>query len=316
MTATLMGGVLPIFLIIGLGSALMRAEFLDDATKTGMNRLVYFVCLPLLLFEKTAAAAELTGRFGGLLALVVIGTLVGIAAAYGVAAMLRLRGHAIGAFVQAGFRGNLVFVALPIVLYTIRVMPMPERAAMETVTVLVIVPVIILYNVIGVLVLVLHGAPACPSRHPVAGAVLGIARNPLIIACVAGLAVRLTGVRVPALVLRTCDIMGAAAFPLALICVGCELAISRFATMRTAALACAAVKVLLLPAVGAVLAPWLGLDAWSARIGLLLLASPTAVASYVLTREMGGDAVLAANAIAASTLLSIVSFSVLALLPV
>jgi len=316
MTATLLGGVLPVFLIIGLGAALSRTRLLDQPVKLGLSRLVYFVCLPLLLFQKSAVGTSAPGAVGGLIALLGIATCVAVIAGLAAGRLLRLPKAGVGALAHAAFRGNLVFIGLPIVLYTIREAPEAMRAGLEATTILAMMPIVIVYNLLAVGLLLWHAPVPERAGHPLARAMVGFAKNPFIIACAAGLLVRFAHLPVPMLIQRTCEIMGAAAFPMALLCVGYEISTTQLAGGVRAALAASVLKVVFLPAIGFGLARALGLDPWTARVGVLLLACPTAVASYVLTEQMGGDAPLAAKAIVASTLLSIATFTVLALLPV
>ncbi len=64
----------PVFLLIVLGGALLRAGFLTPELSKGINRLAYWVALPALLFQSTASAGPMSG--GGRLVLVMIGALL------------------------------------------------------------------------------------------------------------------------------------------------------------------------------------------------------------------------------------------------
>ena len=74
--------------------------------------------------------------------------------------------------------------------------------------------------------------------------------------------------------------------------------------------AAALIKTAVAPAVGYAAALGLGLGREQAAVAIILLATPTAVASYILTDQLDGDATLAAGAIVLSTFMSIVSLSV------
>ena len=49
----------PVFAVIALGAALRRTGFVSDELLRGLNRVVYWVALPALLFGKIATAPEI-----------------------------------------------------------------------------------------------------------------------------------------------------------------------------------------------------------------------------------------------------------------
>jgi predicted permease len=107
--------VLPVFLVIVLGYLLKRLELIDTTFLFQTNRLVYYICLPLLLFYKIGTADFLANFNGALL----IGSALAIAAgfllSYGYAALRGYPPAARGAFSQGAFRGNLAYMGLAIV---------------------------------------------------------------------------------------------------------------------------------------------------------------------------------------------------------
>ena len=72
MTMLVVNSVLPVFLVIAVGLALDRAGMITEAVRGGLNRIAYWVCLPALLFYKTAEA-RVTGGLPGVMALVAAG---------------------------------------------------------------------------------------------------------------------------------------------------------------------------------------------------------------------------------------------------
>ena len=108
--------ILPVFLLMGLGYLLRRVRLLDSSFFHQANRLVYFVCLPALLFYKIGSA-DFKSNFNGTMVLGASAALViGFLLSYLYAALRRYRASDLGTFSQGAFRGNLAYIGLPIVL--------------------------------------------------------------------------------------------------------------------------------------------------------------------------------------------------------
>ena len=137
-----------------------------------------------------------------------------------------------------------------------------------------------------------------------------LATNPLLIACVLGLTLQHFGVALPVSVVSTLDLLGRPAAPLALISLGGALVSYPVGKHFGVAAVSSALKCAGTPALAWVIAGWLGLSAADREIVLILAATPTAVASYVLATQLKGDAGLAATTIVLSTLLSGLSLGV------
>ncbi|WP_323098041.1 AEC family transporter, partial [Serratia marcescens] len=137
----------------------------------------------------------------------------------------------------------------------------------------------------------------------------GIAKNPLIIAILSALPFGLLGIELPQLVITTGNYFANMTLPLALLCTGASLNLK---ALRGGALLTgwATVNRLFCIPVLLVMGAWaLGFSPQALGILFLISSTPTAAASYVMTRAMGGDSVLAANIIATTTLGSLVSTS-------
>lgn len=303
----------PIFLLIGLGLVLRRQGFASEEFFRNLNRLIYWVALPALLFIKTASALPALDAAVGIIITLLGSMLVCIAAGYLLAWRLRLNQRATASFVQGAYRGNIAFVGLPVTLYALASVGRgtPE---VEALVLLALAPVIPVYNVAAVIVLA-GATPAAsrPGGQQLAAVLRGIATNPLIIACLAGLAVAYSGLVLPEALTRTLDLLGELALPGALLAMGAGLRLRAIRTGGIAATAASLVKVLVAPLTGWLIARLIGLTGPPLMIALLLLAMPTAVASYVMAQAMGADDTLASSIVMISTLLAIPVLSVILL---
>jgi predicted permease len=292
----------PVFVLIVLGAVIRRRVFLPAAFWPGAERLVYLVLFPALLIGATATA-NLEGVPGGALiaaswsALAAIGALALVAAR-----VLRLGGPATTSVFQAAIRGNgYVGLAAAAALHG------PEGLALMGLVVAVVVPTV---NAASVVCLVMAG-----HRRASPGPILReLARNPLILACAAGIGLNLAGVVLPGVATSLLDILAGGALPLGLLCVGAGLELRGLRVALTPLGAAAALKLLALPAVTVLAVRLLGLPADLATAAVLLAGMPVAPSSYVLARELGGDAPLLAGAITLTTLLATATLPLLATL--
>ncbi|MDD3517673.1 MAG: AEC family transporter [Chromatiales bacterium] len=293
----------PVFLVVLLGWVLARSEFLSAQTLAELNRLTYWLGLPALLIVKLAAAEPDVGGVLNLLFVLVGATLLGMLLAALVSRRMGLPVAGQGSFTQGGFRGNLAFIGLPVVVYAFQ-----SDAAVVGDTLLVLGPLMVLYNVLAVLVLLPsgdHHRGVTPWRI-----LRTLLTNPILIACLIGLALSLSALALPAIVERTLSALGQMALPLALICIGGGLAHTTLRGSVLHATTAAVIKVAAIPLIGGLLGLAVGLATHELRVALILLASPTAVASYVLARQMGADATLASGIILMSTLLALPALAV------
>lgn len=278
--------LLPDFLLIVAGFLLCRYTALDRPVWEAAEKLVYFLLFPVLLFN-SISRSSLQGAdtaslaIGGLAVM-----LTGIALAYALrlAPGVDARIHASGS--QVAFRFNS-FVALALA----ERLQGAQGVAWIALIVAVCVPVA---NVAAVYPLARHGG------H---GYLKELARNPLIISTLAGLAANLSGLRLPELAAITLQKIGLAALPLGLMAVGAGLRLGALKDAPRLATALLAIRHLLLPLWALVLARLLALPPAQAQLLLVFAAMPTASSAYVLAVRMGGHGPFVAGLVTVSTLL-------------
>ncbi len=297
----------PIFAIVALGVILRRTGFLSGDVLAGLAKVTYWVALPCLLFVKIGGASVSGSGAGRIFLITLAGTLVCIVVALALAFVIRMPGAKIGTFVQASFRGNLAFVGLPVVFYAFEVVGAGQAA--QSATALAIAPLIVVYNVFGVVALL-------ASRHRLGFSAVGkivrsVVVNPLILSCLAGLVFSLQSWSIPLSAERSLEMMGKFGFPAALLAVGGALASVPLRGSWIYPLLSSCIKTGVAPAAGFVAALVMGADRSETMIVMILMSCPTAVASYVLAGQLGGDRQLAASAVVASTVTSIISLGII-----
>lgn len=291
----------PLFALIVGGYCLRRRDFPGEAFWPAAERLNYFILFPALLFSSLASApldnpalprlalAVLLGLGGGWLGLLLMRRLCGWPAAR------------FGAFTQGLLRFN-TYLGLAAIgsLYG------QPGLVLAALLLALMVPAV---NVLSVWSLSAGGEVSA------AGLLLPILKNPLILACLAGVLVNLLGIGLPGGSDRLLGLLAAASLPLGLLCVGAALRPQELSGEKAALAWNCALRLLAMPALALLVVRLLHLPALESAVLVLFFALPTAPTAYVLTRQLGGDGHLMAGIITLQTLLSALSLPlVLALL--
>lgn len=295
---------LPFFALIFTGMAAGRTRLLAGGASTQpLNTFVFYFALPALLLSGTAEmAAEDILRpalfLSWLLPALVLffATWLGLRALYG-----RSAGERAIQALTATF-GNVGFVGLPLVVTAMGAHVLP--AAM----VVIIIDSAIMIAVATVII-ELERDEGRGVRRALRTAVLGVARNPLIIASAVGITLALLSLSLPAPLLRYLELLGAAAGPTALFALGITLARQpiRSAGPETAILVAA--KLLLHAPVVWLATALLGLDGPLQTALIILATLPVAANVHVLAQRYGLYAGPTSTAILISTVLSMITVS-------
>ena len=282
--------LVPDFLLILCGFVLCRWTALDRSVWDGVERLVYYLLFPVLLFNSILKSplqpgTTLSLALGGV-AVVGCGVLLAYALRWlpGVDPQL----HASGA--QTAFRFNS-FIALALA----ERLGGPQGLAWVALLIALCVP---LCNVAAVWPLARHGG------H---GYLREIARNPLILATVAGLLANLAGLRLPDAPAAALQRLGLAALPLGLMAVGAGLKLGGLKAAPGLATALLGIRHAVLPLLAIALCFLLALPPGQSVVLVVFASLSTAPSAYVLAVRMGGHGGFVAGLVTVSTLLCAVS---------
>ena len=284
--------LLPDFALILLGSGLRRVLHLGDHFWSGLEKLIYFVLFPALLFNGLVKTRIDWSAAGPLLAVAMGAMGTGIVLGYG-AKFFRLTPMSFASQYQCAFRFNsYIGLAVAGKLYGV-----PGIAAMAIVVGVMVPPA----NMAAVWMLARHGEASVWRE---------LARNPLIIATLAGVTANVAGFQPPEPLLQFLGRLGEAAIALGLLAVGAGLRTgnAKVGAGGTAAAAyLLAVKLIALPLVTLGLIRWVGLTGVYADVALVFSALPTASSAFILAQRMGGDGARVAWLISVGTVLGMLS---------
>ncbi|MEA3544356.1 MAG: AEC family transporter [Thermodesulfobacteriota bacterium] len=297
--------VLPIFLVIGLGTLLKQLKLFDEMFLQQTNRLVYVVFLPLLLFYKIGKA-DFSSFFNA--PLVIGSTLViviGFSLTWYYTGKRQYPAALRGSFCQGAFRGNLAYVGLAICLNAYG----EEGLTKAGILMGFLVPVLNLFAILALL-LPHQGRDDNKTANLIAQTLL----NPLIIASFLGIIWSFWSLPIPLIIDRSLNITTGLALPLALLAIGGGFSFERLkGDLKLAGLA-SSIKLVLLPLLAVLLLVPMGVSGADLGIGILMAGTPAATATYIMAQQMKGDAELAGSIVMLSTLVSAFSYTVLLLL--
>lgn len=289
----LLTGIVPVFAMIALGWGLKQVRFLADDGWRAVERLTYFVFYPAFLVP-AVWGADFSAGTAGPVALSTIGvSFLVVALTVAAKPALGLPDPSFTSVLQGVVRWN-GFVFLPVAAAVFG----PAGLGTAAVAFGVLAPAL---NVVCVLALARWGAGQGGGWRL---ALRSLGRNPIIWACGIGAALNLTSLPTHPLLDGIFELMGPGAIALGLITAGAGLSF-RYAAARPVTIATVAtIKLLVLPMAMFWLCGWLGGDRIAQGVALLAGAAPGAAASYVLARQMGGDAPLVAGVVAFTTVAS------------
>lgn len=290
----------PIFVMLFLGVVLKRVKMINDEFIKIASQLVYNIGLPVMLFTTCATAhfgemadQHLLIAFSLMTVLVFTGSL--LTAHWHCE---NPRDH--GVFIQGAFRGNLAILGLAFCANAYG-----ERGL--SIAALPVAMTVVFYNVLSVYVLNRSLHTGQGSLKPT---LTGIAKNPLIIAILLGLIVNTLTLPLPEVLLDSGKYLSQMVLPLALICIGGALDLSRLVAFDSATLSATIWKLILSPVIACAIAIGLGVRGENLAILFLLTASPTATISFVMVQAMNGNTKLAAEIIVQTTVLSLITITV------
>ena len=307
--ATVLSAVLPIFALILAGYVCGRRDSFGPGATDSLNRFVVYLALPALLF---LGASHVTRASAGPPAFLAAFSAAMLACFLLAFALERLAGHRVADCAIAGLGGgyaNTGFMGIPLCLALFGE-PGLQPALMSS-----------LLTISGLFALALVLIEFDLQSSPDIGRTLlrtgrALLANPLVTAPLAGFALDLSGLALPAPLLHFATLLGDAASPCALVTIGLFLSRRRQPGEQGAEPAgiarLVAIKLLLQPALtGLIVWRCTSLPPLWTESAVLISALPTGTGPFMLAKLYDREAADISGTILVSTLLSIVSITLL-----
>jgi malonate transporter len=279
--------ILPNFVLILVGLVLARRFNFGRDFWSGLEKLVYYVLFPALLFRSLALARIDFAATAWPIAAALAFTLAGFGLALAAGPIFHLDRKLLAAGSQCGYRFN-TYIGLAIAgsVYG------SQGVARAAIVLGVMIP---LANVLAVAMLAAHGTR---------GFVHELVTHPLVVSSVAGLAWSALGLPLPGFADQTLNLLAITALPAGLLAVGAAMRIEGGQGPPAAHAWWLSVKLAAVPAIAWLLARELGIGGLEARVLMLCAALPTATNAYILAVRMTGDGRAVATQVTIGTVLS------------
>jgi malonate transporter len=279
--------IIPIFLLILLGVAMRRWFGMREDFWPQMDRLIYFVFFPALLFSTLSHFETDFGTATPMLVVAALFMCCGISLGYAAKYLFHAPAKVFAATFQSSFRFNS-YVGLAVA------GGLHGQEGLAAIGLLMgfMVP---LANVASVLML---------ARHSESHWLKEVLLNPLIIATAGGIAFSLAGLHLPKTFDAVLALLAQASLPLGLVAVGAGLRVQGIHGHPGTLWYGVVVKLLALPAIAWGLASAFKLSGVYFDIAVLLASLPVSTVAYVLAKRMGGEGDTIAAQVMLSTLLS------------
>ena len=294
--AAALNAVLPSFVIIAVGMLVRRKGLVGETALNQFNSVAFRVFLATQLFKNVYDSSVEESFDAGLavfmLAAVLLVTLLTTLAVNRLEPLRERR----GVMIQGIFRSNFVLLSLPLMQSLFG----DAGSGMVSLMIALVVP---LFNVLAVVVLETYAGKEKTDPKKI---LRGIVKNPLIDATMLSLLVKLSGLdlyRVSAIKSVLSSVAGAAT-PLCLFILGASFSLGGLKGAARSLWITVAGRLVAVPVVTIAAAALLGFRGPALGVIMVCFGAPTAVSSYNMAREIGGDADLAAGIVVVTTALS------------
>lgn len=297
---SILGALIPIFIVILSGYAFRKLQFPGDEFWSYAERITYFFLFPSLLLQKIATAPLDLQAFVPMVAALYAAILAMTGLVFLMRPWRTYGAKAFTSFFQGSIRFN-TYVGLSAALALFG----DEGLTLAAVAIAVLIPLI---NVLCVSVLVAYDDSGKRNWQTV---ISGIIRNPLILSCVAGITLNLSGVGLHSTVSDTLSLFGRAALPLGLLALGAGLDIAAVrADGKVLAINCL-LKLLVLPAIMWTASQVMNISPLATAVAVLFAALPGSPMSFILAKQLGGDSRLMASILTVQVIISMFTLPVI-----
>ena len=287
-----LNATVPVFLMMVLGLIFKKIGWIDDVFAAKMNKFVFTVPLPVLVFSDLATVdfSQVWDVKFVLFCFVV--TLLSIAVSALISFLWKDRSIQ-GEFIQASYRSSAALLGIAFI------QNIYGTSGMAPLMIIGSVP---LYNIMAVVVLAVFR----PEREEITADFVkktakNIVTNPIILGIAAGLLWSVLRIPKPVILQKTVQNIAVLATPLGLIAMGASFEAKSAAKNIRPSIAAAAIKLVGLAAVFLPIAVILGFRQEKLVAILVMLGSATTVSSFIMAKNMGHEGTLTANTVMLTT---------------
>ena len=285
--------VAPLFVLMATGYLARKIKFVSEPFLADLNKFVFKFCLPLMLFSDIWGSYK--GDFSNtrLIFTSIIGTLIVIAISFFIVPLFIKKKGQRGSMIQGIYRSNFIIYGLPLAT------GMYGQESVITISMLMVI-MIPLYNVAAVIILSTYSETG-KHKITVKSIVKDVVTNPLILGCTFGLLAGICQLKLPEFIHSPLNMFAAISTPLALFVMGGEFRFSRLGGDIMKVISATIARLVIVPLIAIVIFVMMGFRNVELSVLLCIFATPTAMASYIMSKNMGCDGQLSAQIVVLTT---------------
>ena len=295
----------PVFLLIVLGNVLRRIRVPDLSFWEVNDKLCYWVLIPALLFH-FISQVSLSSEMLYIYALIVLaGFIVTFSASVLIGKLIGYPAEVWTSILQGSMRQN-AFIALAIAgsFYG------SEGLKIASLFMFIYVPTINII-IITTMVVSLKNSHQKDSKKAISNVFIEIAKNPFILAMIAGLLVSLLPKEKMSILIDTTELLGSAALPIMLLTIGAKIKVRDLTLKITPIIISNSLKLIILPVIVYFIASYFRLSQVEIVVAVIFASVPTATMSYTLAKQFGADDQLMRGILTTQVVLSFITIPLL-----
>lgn len=288
-----LNATVPVFFMMVLGILLKKIGWIHESFASQLNRFVFLVPLPVLLFQDIATVDFHKAWNFPFVAFCFVATLLSVTIAAFISCALTQKSIR-AEFVQATYRSSAALLGVALI---------QNIYGHSTMGPLMIIGSVPLYNIFAVIILSFGQSQKLDLRL-LKKTCLGILTNPIIIGIVVGVIWSLCQLSMPVILSKSVSYIANMATPLGLIAMGASFELEKAISQMKPACIAAFFKLIGFCAIFLPLAILFGFRNEELVAILVMLGSASTVTCFVMAKNMGYTGVLSSNVVMLTTLLS------------
>ncbi|RKM59427.1 AEC family transporter [Butyrivibrio sp. CB08] len=294
-----LNATMPIFLLMVLGYIFEKIGLINEAAAKWMNKFVFKLALPMLLFRDLALQDFKNSWDGKFVLFCILVTILSIACISIVSLIFIKDKGERGEFIQGSYRSSAALLGIAFVnnIY---------GSASTGIAPLMVLGSVPLYNIFAVIILTVtaddNGKSSVNKKVLIKDTLFGIITNPIILGIVIGMCWSLIEIPIPKVLDSITAQISALATPLGLMSMGATFDIKKASKNIKPALIASFVKLFLLVAIFMPIAVGMGFVGEQIIAILVMLGSATTISCYIMAKSMGHEGTLSSSIIMITTL--------------
>jgi malate permease and related proteins len=292
---------LPIFIVIAIGYFIKVGNILKEDATEGLNKLAYYIGIPVIIFVsliKNKISEIFSFKLIILFYVIFVLFIFVIFLAY---YFTKLDRKIKGAAIVSSYRCNFGFVGFPILLSAFGTLAVAKAGLMVAfLSPLTVFSTVLIFKFFD------PDAAGVPRKKML----LGLMRDPLILAAILGIIISYFGIDLPVIIDSVLDIFAGMAIAIALISIGASFKFIHIKENIKLILIISLSNLVLLPLLGLILSSFVfKIGDIDRNIICILLATPLAVAAFIMGKEHGSESNLLSSVLIISTIVSAFTMS-------